>query len=202
MKTFRWKILAVHISAQNIDCEFLLELPHQDGSNEYPQSMFLSRNKKNNVYPCKPQFYYIKVVFKRVKIIQACYSDETRFPEEIRNTYTWYSLLSGVVWSGPSCSKLTMLLVNDLLKFILSDTQICWNFLLKKMCSAKVTHIFSTKNIRILYIEPAKTVNEMTFNKLVKLTMLWTTGPRPLNPMMNTTESHRPDKCLQLNYIK
>ena len=29
-----------------------------------PQSMFLSRNKKNNVYPCKPQFYYIKVGFK------------------------------------------------------------------------------------------------------------------------------------------
>ena len=23
--------------------------------------MFLSINKKNNVYPCKPQFYYIKV---------------------------------------------------------------------------------------------------------------------------------------------
>ena len=22
--------------------------------------MFLSRNKKTNVYPCKPQFYYIK----------------------------------------------------------------------------------------------------------------------------------------------
>ena len=38
------------------------------GSNEYPQSMFLSRNKKNNVYPCKPQFYYIKVGFKEVKI--------------------------------------------------------------------------------------------------------------------------------------
>ena len=34
------------------------------GSNEYPQSMFLSRNKKNNVYPCKPQFYCIKVGFK------------------------------------------------------------------------------------------------------------------------------------------
>ena len=26
--------------------------------------MFLSRNKKNNVYPFKPQFYYIKVEFK------------------------------------------------------------------------------------------------------------------------------------------
>ena len=36
----------------------------QGGSNEYPQSMFLSRNKKNNVYPCKPQFCYIKMGFK------------------------------------------------------------------------------------------------------------------------------------------
>ena len=39
------------------------------GSNKYPQSMFLSRNKKNNVYPCKPHVYYIKVGFKGVKII-------------------------------------------------------------------------------------------------------------------------------------
>ena len=30
------------------------------GSNENPQSMILSRNKKNNLYPCKPQFYCIK----------------------------------------------------------------------------------------------------------------------------------------------
>ena len=45
-----------HISAQNIDCGYSLELPWRGGSNEYPQSMFLGRNKKNNVYPCKPQF--------------------------------------------------------------------------------------------------------------------------------------------------
>ena len=37
--------------------------------------MFLSRNKKNNVYPCKPQFYYIKVGTKGVKTIQACFRD-------------------------------------------------------------------------------------------------------------------------------
>ena len=37
--------------------------------------MFLSRNKKNNVYPCKPQFYYIKVGFKGVKILQVCFRD-------------------------------------------------------------------------------------------------------------------------------
>ena len=58
-----------HISAQNIDCGYSLEPPRQGGSNEYPQSMFLSRNKKNNIYPCKPQFYYIKVGFEGVKII-------------------------------------------------------------------------------------------------------------------------------------
>ena len=48
-----------HISAQNID--------RRGGSNEYPQSMCSSKNKRNNVYPCKPQFYYIKVGFKGVK---------------------------------------------------------------------------------------------------------------------------------------
>ena len=37
-------------------------------------------------------------------------------------------------------------------------------------CSAKATHIFSAKNIRILCIESVKTVNEMTLNELVKLT--------------------------------
>ena len=57
-----------HISVQSIDCGYSLEPPWR-GSNEYPQSMFLSRNKKNNVYPSKPQFYNIKVGFKGVEII-------------------------------------------------------------------------------------------------------------------------------------
>ena len=47
-----------HISAQNIDCGYSLEPPRRGGSNEYPQSMFLSRNKKSNVYPCKPVLLY------------------------------------------------------------------------------------------------------------------------------------------------
>ena len=52
-----------HISAQSLDYGYSLEPP-----NEYPQSMFLSRNKKNNAYPCKPQFCYIKVGFKGSKL--------------------------------------------------------------------------------------------------------------------------------------
>ena len=58
-KRFQTKILIFfHISALNNDGGYSLEPPQQGGSNEYPQSMFLSRNKKNNIYPCKPQFYY------------------------------------------------------------------------------------------------------------------------------------------------
>ena len=53
-----------HITAQNINCGYSLEPPRRGGSNEYPQSMFLSKNNKNNVYSCKPEFYYIKVGFK------------------------------------------------------------------------------------------------------------------------------------------
>ena len=69
-ESFQIKILMfLYISAQNIDCGCSLEPPRRGGSNEYPQSMFLSRSKKINVYHCKPQFYYIKVGFKGVKII-------------------------------------------------------------------------------------------------------------------------------------
>ena len=68
MKIFRQKSPIFFIFLlKNIDCGYSLEPPRRGGSNEYPQSMFLSRNKENNVYPCKPQFYYIKVGFKGVK---------------------------------------------------------------------------------------------------------------------------------------
>ena len=35
------------IFAQNIDCGYTLEPPRRGGSNEYPQSMFWGKNKKN-----------------------------------------------------------------------------------------------------------------------------------------------------------
>ena len=59
------KLDIFHISVKNIDCWYSLEPPRRCGSNGYPQSMFLNRNKQNNVFPCKPQFYYIKVGLKR-----------------------------------------------------------------------------------------------------------------------------------------
>ena len=58
----RFKILFVqsdnfHISAQNIDCGY-------EAVSTSTTIYVLSRNNENNVYPCKPQFYYIKVGFK------------------------------------------------------------------------------------------------------------------------------------------
>ena len=47
-------IFFFYISAQNIDCEYSLEPPR--GSNEYPQSMFLSRNNKIMYTPVNPTF--------------------------------------------------------------------------------------------------------------------------------------------------
>ena len=44
------------IFAQNIDCGYTLEPPRRGGSNEYPQSMFWSKNKKNRNTPAYPSF--------------------------------------------------------------------------------------------------------------------------------------------------
>ena len=53
LKIFRWKNSDIfQISAQNIDCGYSLEP---------------LKNKENNVYPCKPLFYYTKVGFKGSK---------------------------------------------------------------------------------------------------------------------------------------
>ena len=63
------------IFAQNIDCGYTLEPPRRGGSNEYPQSMFWSKNKKNRYTPAY-QFYYIKVGFKGVYIARTCFPDD------------------------------------------------------------------------------------------------------------------------------
>ena len=44
------------IFAQNIDCGYKLEPLRRGGSNEYPQSMFWSKNKKNRYTPAYPSF--------------------------------------------------------------------------------------------------------------------------------------------------
>ena len=52
------KIVIFLIFAQNIYCGYTLEPPRQGGSNEYPQSMFWSKNKKNRYTPSHPRFFF------------------------------------------------------------------------------------------------------------------------------------------------
>ena len=97
----------------------------------------------------------------------------------------WVAFAKDNECPGPSCSKLTTSLVNDSLKIYIEWYANMLKFFAEKkvssFCSAKAFAVqklltfLSAKNIRILYIESAKTVNEMILNEL---TTLWTTGPR------------------------
>ena len=53
---FSRKILIFFLFLLKTDCGYTLEPPRRSGSNEYPQSMFLSKNKKNRFTPYIPQF--------------------------------------------------------------------------------------------------------------------------------------------------
>ena len=48
------------IFAQNIDRGYTLE-PHQEAVRTITHNLCFRAKYENNVHPCKPQFYYIKV---------------------------------------------------------------------------------------------------------------------------------------------
>ena len=58
-----------HISAQNIDCGCSVEPPRRGDLTSTQIIYVYNKNKINNIYPCKPSFYYIKSGVKGVKII-------------------------------------------------------------------------------------------------------------------------------------
>ena len=68
---FFFLIFSYFIFAQNIDCGYTLEPLRRGGSNEYPQSMFWSKNKKKWVYLYIPHFCYIKLGY----ISRTCFHD-------------------------------------------------------------------------------------------------------------------------------
>ena len=67
-----------HVYLQNIDCGYQLESPRPNGSNEYPQFMFWSKNKKNRYIPVYPSFT-IKMRFKGVYISRTCFPDVIKY---------------------------------------------------------------------------------------------------------------------------
>ena len=95
------------------------------------------------------------------------------------------SAISSSKHPGPSCSKLTTSLVNVSLKFQTLILQIHCHFLLKKcenplhckgfvriLCTAKDSHIFSTKNNSVFVTLADICLTNLCLNDIVKLTML------------------------------
>ena len=64
IENFHWKSFDIClIFAQNIDCEYTLEPPRRGGSNEYPQFMFWSKNKKIGIPLHTPVLLYKSGVY-------------------------------------------------------------------------------------------------------------------------------------------
>ena len=61
------------IFAQNIDCGYTLELIEAVLTSTH--NLCFRAKVRKNVYPCKPQFFYIKVVCKGIYISRTCYAD-------------------------------------------------------------------------------------------------------------------------------
>ena len=63
------------IFPQNIDCGYTLEPPRQGSSDEYPQSLFWNKNKKNKYTSANPSFLYIKVGLNGAYFSWTCFPD-------------------------------------------------------------------------------------------------------------------------------
>ena len=115
MKIFRQKFWSFHISAQNIDCRYSLEPPQRGGSNEYLQFMHFSKIRKIMYTPVNPSFTIIKVGFKRVKIIQACFRDESatgRFMDNRRLTISYLLWAKSQGFTGQFIAEIVQVIVS------------------------------------------------------------------------------------------
>ena len=76
--------------------------------------------------------------------------------------------------TGPSCSKLTTLLVNVSLKFQMYLSEICQYFCwqnVRSFCCKSVSHFFSTNN-SVFGFKVTQHLSSSPLNKHIKLTML------------------------------
>ena len=81
------------------------------------------------------------------------------------------------IFSGPSCSKIKISLVNVSFKLRSLNMAYILIFLLKQCNLHKLLTNFYSKNTCELEIVLTRTVNILTIKELVKVTTLWTIGP-------------------------
>ena len=105
-------------------------------------------------------------------MISCVFCSKVTFSPARTRTIDTYSIL----YTGPSCSKLTTSLVNVSLKFQTLILQIhCYFFVEKNvriLCTAKNSHIFSTKNNGVFVTLADICLTNLCLNDIVKLTIL------------------------------
>ena len=67
---FQMKIFNMFFLFQNIDCGY------SEAVLASTQNLCFGAKIRNKVYPCEPQFYYIKVGCKGVFVTRTCFRDE------------------------------------------------------------------------------------------------------------------------------
>ena len=114
-----------------------------------------------------------------------------------------YLLMPCTCIPGHGCSNLMTSLVNVSIKFQNCKYPkfaniFCWKNV-RSFCSAKASLTFSTKKFIVFGYKVVKHLTSRPLNKLVKLTMLWTTGPRwaktPIMPEQVTNKYLCPVCC-------
>ena len=84
---------------KKIDRGYTLEPPQRGGSNLWrvPTIYVLEQKYENNVYPCKSQFYYMKVGCKGVFITRTCLYDAVTMSKvaitSVKRKHTGFQLL-------------------------------------------------------------------------------------------------------------
>ena len=104
---------------------------------------------------------------------------QSNLPRKCIGTHTLFALLSPrfMEWCfttstpGPSCSKLTLIIKYGKYADIFAEKNV------SSFCICKSYSHFLSKHTCELDIVLTRTSNILTTNELVKLTMLWTTGP-------------------------
>ena len=92
----------------------------------------------------------------------------------------WYSV--DLIDQGAVVQNLPKSVAIVILKFLSWNVANTLIFFAEKnvssFCITKATHIFAEKSINLFEYTLATTVNEFAINELMKLTMLWTIGPK------------------------
>ena len=95
---FQMKVFNIFIIfAQNIDCGYTLEPRLNEAVLTSTHNLCFGAKIRNNIYPCKPQVYYIKVGCKGVFITRTCYH------EYVSLTIFLSCVLPIDMFNGPAC---------------------------------------------------------------------------------------------------